>query len=40
MDDAEALAEGLREKAAEFTASGGRLYLPLSRPFGATPPAE
>jgi phosphomethylpyrimidine synthase len=28
LDDADALAEGLREKAAEFGASGGRIYLP------------
>jgi phosphomethylpyrimidine synthase len=31
LDDEQALAEGLREKAAEFNASGGRIYLPLSR---------
>jgi phosphomethylpyrimidine synthase len=31
LDDAQALTEGLREKAAEFNASGGRIYLPVSR---------
>jgi phosphomethylpyrimidine synthase len=31
LDDSQALAEGLREKAAEFNASGGRIYLPVSR---------
>jgi phosphomethylpyrimidine synthase len=31
LDDAQALAAGLREKAAEFNASGGRIYLPVSR---------
>ncbi|GAA0937114.1 phosphomethylpyrimidine synthase ThiC [Nonomuraea longicatena] len=29
LDDTDALAEGLREKAAEFGASGGRIYLPV-----------
>jgi phosphomethylpyrimidine synthase len=31
LADARALAEGMREKAAEFNASGGRIYLPVSR---------
>ncbi|NUW34599.1 phosphomethylpyrimidine synthase ThiC [Nonomuraea sp. SMC257] len=31
LDDAQALAEGMREKAAEFNASGGRIHLPISR---------
>jgi phosphomethylpyrimidine synthase len=30
VDDEAALAEGMREKAEEFTAQGGRLYLPLA----------
>src|SRR5579875_1060468 len=30
LDGAQALAEGLREKAAEFSASGGRIYLPVA----------
>ncbi|MFI0418121.1 phosphomethylpyrimidine synthase ThiC [Spongiactinospora sp. 9N601] len=30
LDEEQALAEGLREKAAEFNASGGRIYLPVS----------
>jgi phosphomethylpyrimidine synthase len=29
LDDTDALSEGLREKAAEFGASGGRIYLPV-----------
>ncbi|RBQ15669.1 phosphomethylpyrimidine synthase ThiC [Spongiactinospora rosea] len=30
LDDEQGLAEGLREKAAEFNAAGGRIYLPVS----------
>ncbi|WP_425394185.1 phosphomethylpyrimidine synthase ThiC [Actinomadura oligospora] len=30
LDDSQALAAGMREKAAEFQASGGRVYLPLA----------
>jgi phosphomethylpyrimidine synthase len=30
VDDEAALTEGMREKAEEFTAQGGRIYLPLT----------
>ncbi|GAA4099452.1 phosphomethylpyrimidine synthase ThiC [Nonomuraea soli] len=37
LSDAEALAGGMRDKAAQFAASGGRLYLDLT-PAGGPPP--
>ncbi len=30
LETAEALEAGMREKAEEFTASGGRIYLPVT----------
>jgi phosphomethylpyrimidine synthase len=31
MDDAQALAAGMEEKAQEFSAQGGRIYLPIEQ---------